>query len=217
MTSPRRWSLRLGAVSPDIADRVEGPIEQLPFPAAVFDAVAATGVLEYATNDLDGAVAELARVLTPRGVAIMSFPRQQSPALLWRSRVLYPSVRLVKRIVPFGGPAPLDLPPRSEQEFLIGREGRPGGRGDSEDRPLRLPRRRASAQAMKRIVVSLAVFAFGLVPGLSATAQTARRRRSPPFAGTGVDGHDGDGDPPRAPPSITPGDRRSPGRQLRLR
>jgi ubiquinone/menaquinone biosynthesis C-methylase UbiE len=104
---------------PEIADRlVEGPIEQLPFPASAFDAVAATGVLEYATKDLDGAVAELVRVLAPHGVAVMSFPRQQSPALLWRSRVLYPSVRLVKRVVPFGRPAPLDLPPRSEQEFF---------------------------------------------------------------------------------------------------
>jgi ubiquinone/menaquinone biosynthesis C-methylase UbiE len=104
---------------PEIAERlVEGSIEQLPFRAAAFDAVAATGVLEYATNDLDGAVAELARVLAPQGAAVMSFPRQQSPALLWRSRVLYPSVRLVKRIVPFGRPAPLDLPPRSEHEFF---------------------------------------------------------------------------------------------------
>jgi ubiquinone/menaquinone biosynthesis C-methylase UbiE len=104
---------------PEIADRlVEGPVEQLPFPAGAFDAVAATGVLEYATNDLDGAVAELARVLRPRGTAVMSFPRQQSPALLWRSRVLYPAVRLAKQVVPVGRPAPLDLPPRSEQEFF---------------------------------------------------------------------------------------------------
>ena len=47
----------------------------------------------------------------------MSFPRQQSPALLWRSRVLYPSVRLVKRIVPRPACAARS-PPRSEQEFL---------------------------------------------------------------------------------------------------
>lgn len=104
---------------PHIADRlVEGPIEQLPFGDASFDAVTATGVLEYTTEDLSGAVQELARALRPGGVAVLSFPRQQSPALLWRSKVLYPTVRAVKRVVPFGRPAPLELPLRSEQEFL---------------------------------------------------------------------------------------------------
>ena len=58
------------------------------------------------------------RVLRPRGVAVLSFPRQQSPALLWRSRLLYPAVRTAKRVVPAGRPAPLELPLRSEQEFL---------------------------------------------------------------------------------------------------
>jgi ubiquinone/menaquinone biosynthesis C-methylase UbiE len=104
---------------PEVAERlVEGPIEHLPFDDESFDAVAATGVLEYATHDLAAAVAELARVLRPRCVAVLSFPRQQSPALLWRSRLLYPAVRAAKRVVPVGRPAPLDLPPRSEQEFL---------------------------------------------------------------------------------------------------
>jgi ubiquinone/menaquinone biosynthesis C-methylase UbiE len=104
---------------PHVAERlVEGSIEQLPFPDESFDAVVATGVLEYATRDLDGAVAELARVLRPQGEAVLSFPRQQSPALLWRSKLLYPAVRTVKRVVPVGRPAPLELPARSEQEFL---------------------------------------------------------------------------------------------------
>jgi len=104
---------------PQLAERlVEGPIEHLPFADEAFDAVTATGVLEYATRNLNGAVAELARVLHPEGVAVMSFPRQQSPALLWRSMLLYPVVRAAKRILPLGRPAPLDLPPRSEREFL---------------------------------------------------------------------------------------------------
>jgi ubiquinone/menaquinone biosynthesis C-methylase UbiE len=103
---------------PHIADRlVEGPIEDLPFADASFDAVTATGVLEYATRDLPGAVAELARVLRPGGIAVVSFPRQQSPGLRWRSKVLYPLVRAVKRVVPFGRPAPLDLPLRSEEDL----------------------------------------------------------------------------------------------------
>ena len=104
---------------PEIAERLaEGSIEQLPFADASFDGVAATGVLEYATEDLDGAVAELARVLRPAGIAVLSFPRQQSLGLLWRSKVLYPTVRAVKGVVAFGRPAPLALPPRSEHEFL---------------------------------------------------------------------------------------------------
>lgn len=104
---------------PELAERlVEGPIERLPFDDGSFDAVAATGVLEYATHDLAGAMAELARVLRPQGLAVLSFPRQQSPALLWRSKLLYPAVRTAKRVVPVGRPAPLDLPPRSEQELL---------------------------------------------------------------------------------------------------
>jgi len=109
---------------PQLADRlVEGPIELLPFPDDSFDAVAATGVLEYATHDLDAAVGELARVLRLQGVAVVSFPRQQSPALVWRSKLLYPAVRAAKRIAPVGRPAPLDLPPRSEQEFLAAVDG----------------------------------------------------------------------------------------------
>jgi ubiquinone/menaquinone biosynthesis C-methylase UbiE len=104
---------------PHLAERlVEGPIERLPFDDGSFDAVTATGVLEYVTHDLGAAVAELARVLRLQGVAVLSFPRQQSPALLWRSKLLYPAVRAVKRVVPVGRPAPLELPPRSEQEFL---------------------------------------------------------------------------------------------------
>ena len=104
---------------PQVADRlVEGPIEHLPFDDESFDAVAATGVLEYATHDLEAAIAELARVLRLDGVAVLSFPRQQSPALLWRSKLLYPAVRAVKKVVPVGKPPPLDLPARSEDEFL---------------------------------------------------------------------------------------------------
>jgi ubiquinone/menaquinone biosynthesis C-methylase UbiE len=104
---------------PHLAERlVEGPIEHLPFDDGSFDAVTATGVLEYATHDLPAAVSELARILRPQGAAVMSFPRQQSPALLWRSKLLYPTVRAVKRIVPVGRPAPLDLPTCSEHAFL---------------------------------------------------------------------------------------------------
>jgi len=49
---------------------------------------------------------------------------------------------------------------------------------------------------MRRWPVILAVVAFGLVPGLSATAQTAQEPATiATVAGTGVHGHDGDGGP----------------------
>jgi NHL repeat len=49
---------------------------------------------------------------------------------------------------------------------------------------------------MRRVLVLLAVVAFGLVPGLSATAQTTLELGTiVTVAGTGVDGHDGDGSP----------------------
>ena len=179
---------------PDIADRlVEGPIEQLPFPAAVFDAVAATGVLEYATNDLDGAVAELARVLTPQGVAIMSFPRQQSPALLWRSRVLYPSVRLVKRIVPFGACAARS-PPRSEQEFLAS-VAKAGLAVEETRRSAASPPtsscERASDEANRCLACRLRLRAR---PG-PVCDRADRPQATIVTAGTGVDGHDGEEGP----------------------
>ena len=104
---------------PQLAERlVEGPIEHLPFDDGSFDAVTATGVLEYATHEPGCRRGRAARVLRLEGVAVLSFPRQQSPALLWRSKLLYPAVRGVKRIVPLGAPAPRKLPLRSEQEFL---------------------------------------------------------------------------------------------------
>ena len=49
---------------PDARDRLaQGSVEELPFEDASFDAVAATGVLEYA--DVPRALGELARVLRP--------------------------------------------------------------------------------------------------------------------------------------------------------
>ena len=109
---------KAAAAAPGRAASSRGRSSTLPFDDESLRRGRRTGVLEYATHDLAGAVRELARVLRPRGVAVLSFPSQQSPALLWRSRLLYPAVRAAKRVVPVGRPAPLDLPPRSEQEFL---------------------------------------------------------------------------------------------------
>jgi len=83
----------------------QASLEDPPFPDESFDAVVATGVLEY-VDDLGRALHELARVLRPGGLAAVSFPAYRAPHNLWRRYVLYPGVRAVKTVVPFGRPAP---------------------------------------------------------------------------------------------------------------
>jgi SAM-dependent methyltransferase len=85
---------------------IQGSIHALPFENERFDAVVATGVLEYAVDDLEGAVHELGRVLEPGGVAVVSYPNHRAPTTVWRGRVVYPLVRAVKRALPSGRPAP---------------------------------------------------------------------------------------------------------------
>lgn len=102
--SPRMVELARARL-PNARERlVEGSIEKLPFSDAAFDAAVATGVLEYVDHDLPGAVAELGRVLRPRGTAVISFPNYRSAHVIWRVFVLYPAVRLVKRLVGRQGP-----------------------------------------------------------------------------------------------------------------
>ena len=78
---------------PEAAKRlVRGPIEALPFEAASFDLVVATGVLEYA-DDPQAALAEIARTVRPEGRAIVSLPNWWSCSALCRRHVLYPAAR----------------------------------------------------------------------------------------------------------------------------
>jgi len=72
-------------------------IESLPFRDASFDAVVATGVLEYA--DVERSLQELQRVLRPGGIAVVSYPNPGNYYWLWRTHVWYPSVRSAKRIL----------------------------------------------------------------------------------------------------------------------
>jgi SAM-dependent methyltransferase len=89
----------------------QGRIEALPFEAESFDAVVALGVIEYA-EDAGIALQELARVLRPGGIAVVSWPSFGSLYTAWRGGVWYPLVRAVKRVVPFGRPAPHLAPAR---------------------------------------------------------------------------------------------------------
>jgi ubiquinone/menaquinone biosynthesis C-methylase UbiE len=109
---------------PTAASRlVRADLEALPFPDESFDAVVATGVLEY-VPDLPQALHELARVLRPGGVAVVSAPNPGAAYAIWR-RNFYRLVRLVKRYVRTGRPAPppgTRIPTRSLQQGLA-REG----------------------------------------------------------------------------------------------
>src|SRR5205085_548570 len=62
---------------------VRGIAEELPFAAESFDAVVATGALEY-VDDLPRALAEAARVLRPQGRLVASYPNYRSPSSLVR-------------------------------------------------------------------------------------------------------------------------------------
>jgi ubiquinone/menaquinone biosynthesis C-methylase UbiE len=89
---------------PDASNRlVVGLIEQLPFADASFDAVTATGVLEY--SDVPRALAELERVLRPGGVAVVSYPNPRALYGVWKTRVYYRAVRVVKRVLQMPHPS----------------------------------------------------------------------------------------------------------------
>jgi SAM-dependent methyltransferase len=82
---------------PEAAARlVQGKIESLPYADASFDAVVATGVLEY--SELEGALRELARILRPGGLAVVSNPNPDNLYGMWKLRIWYRFVRAAKRI-----------------------------------------------------------------------------------------------------------------------
>lgn len=92
--------------APSLAESLlEARIEEQPFEDGSFDAVTALGVLEYA-DDVSAALTELARVLRGGGVAVVSWPNFGGLYTAWRGGVVYRLVRVAKRLVPFGRPAP---------------------------------------------------------------------------------------------------------------
>lgn len=88
---------------------LEGTIESLPFPSESFAAAVATGVLEY-VEDVPRTLDEVARVLRPGGLFVVSTPNTRAVGTLWRQRVVYPAARVVKPLLRIGRPVPLRRP-----------------------------------------------------------------------------------------------------------
>ncbi|MER7249902.1 class I SAM-dependent methyltransferase [Kribbella sp. NPDC000426] len=71
-------------------------IEELPFRSASFDVVIAAGVLEYV--DIDRALPELARVVRPGGLVIVTMLNQVSPYHLFEWWIYWPLLRQIPRL-----------------------------------------------------------------------------------------------------------------------
>lgn len=71
-------------------------IENLPFPDRTFDVVLALGVLEYA--DVDRALREIARVVRPGGLVVVTMLNPRSPYRLFEWVVFWPALRVLGRI-----------------------------------------------------------------------------------------------------------------------
>lgn len=80
----------------DPANLVVGPAEFLPFAGSTFDAVVATGVLEYCSPSV--VLAEIARVLTTDGVVLIGMLNPLAPYRLFEWLFLWPLVRMLGRV-----------------------------------------------------------------------------------------------------------------------
>ena len=99
---------------PEATDRLSvGRIEALPYPQHSFEAVTALGVLEYV--ETERALRELARVLVPGGIAVVSFRRRGLPQV-WRTRVVRPAARWWQRAT--GGSPPVRRRPLARRDAL---------------------------------------------------------------------------------------------------
>ena len=105
---------------PAARDRLhQASITELPFPGEHFDAVAATGVLEYLSDPAAG-IAELVRVLAPGGTVVVSIPNAASVRERWTTRVFYPALRATKRALPGAlRPPPSRKPPAVRAASLV--------------------------------------------------------------------------------------------------
>ena len=83
-----------------------GRIQRLQFPDRHFRALLCIGVVEYLSDD-EEAIREMARVLEPGGVAIISMPNRCSPFVRWNRLVYKPAQRLLRAITGRGSPEEL--------------------------------------------------------------------------------------------------------------
>jgi ubiquinone/menaquinone biosynthesis C-methylase UbiE len=103
---------------PEASDRlVEGRLEEMPFHDSSFDAVIASGVVEY-VDPPEAALREITRVLRPDGVAIVTLPNRASPYALWKRFLIYPCARELKRLRPGRRPPPISRPLPSQRCFM---------------------------------------------------------------------------------------------------
>jgi SAM-dependent methyltransferase len=70
----------------------------LPFADETFDGVLCIGVIDRVPRP-EAVIAELGRVLKPRGTLVMAFPNLLSPYALWRSHVFYAGIGCAKRVL----------------------------------------------------------------------------------------------------------------------
>lgn len=82
---------RVGA--DDGVDLVVASVEEMPFPDGDFDVVVAMGVLEYA--DMERGLSEVARVIRPGGVLVVTMLNPLSPYRMFEWCVYWPAVRVL--------------------------------------------------------------------------------------------------------------------------
>ncbi|MFE0177586.1 class I SAM-dependent methyltransferase [Streptomyces sp. NPDC059002] len=80
----------------DDVELITARIEEMPFPSKHFDVVVAMGVLEYA--DADHGLREIARVLRPGGLAVVTMLNPLSPYRLVEWFVYWPLLRVLGRV-----------------------------------------------------------------------------------------------------------------------
>lgn len=87
--SPRMIELcRKKFIQLEAAEFLVGKLQALPFADASFDVLLCMGALEYVPIEEDGiAIKEMARIIKPGGVLIISFLNQNSPYWFWHQQI----------------------------------------------------------------------------------------------------------------------------------
>lgn len=75
-----------------------GDMEELPFSDSCFDVVLCLGAFEYAV-DGDAACREIVRVLTPKGIVIITMLNEMSPYRLWNQFIYEKIINVTNRVV----------------------------------------------------------------------------------------------------------------------